>query len=193
MLFEEALVLSGIANRHGERSVKSCRKYRLQSRDTSEARGSSINLEKPFVLVADDNDATCTLITALLQHDFHVETASDGAEAIVRLKSRRYAAIVLDLRMPQVDGFGVLAYLRDERPEMISRVMVVTAALSPREMQRVHAYEICSVIAKPFEIDELLAMVKECAALDETGGLGGQFFTSGMLFLIADLLRQRLM
>src|SRR6476659_559018 len=53
-------------------------------------------VEKPHVLLADDNEATCTLLTALLQREFEVAIATDGNEAIERLRTRRYAALLLD-------------------------------------------------------------------------------------------------
>jgi CheY-like chemotaxis protein len=147
-------------------------------------------VEKPFVLVADDNEATCTLITALLRRDFTVDAVNDGADAIAKLKNRQYAAIVLDLRMPQVDGYGVLDFLLAERPSMLRQVLVVTASLGPRELERVRAYEVCQIVPKPFEIDELLELVRQCAGVNGDGaGLGGTILHSGMIFLIADLLR----
>jgi len=120
-------------------------------------------LDKPLVLLADDNEATCTLITAILHKDFVVEIANDGRAAIEKLKRRQYAAILIDLLMPIVDGYGVLDHLQRENAEMLSCVIVVTASLSRREMERVHRYAIHSLIAKPFEVDELHAAVKECA------------------------------
>lgn len=151
-------------------------------------------MEKPFVLVVDDNEATCTLITALLHHDFTVDIANDGTEAIAKLKRRRYAAIVLDLLMPFVDGYAVLDFLQAERPDLMSRVLVVTASLAPRELARVREYPVCTVIAKPFEVDVLLSEVKECAQLDTEGDSGrGPMITTGILLLLADLLHQRLM
>ena len=112
-------------------------------------------MEKPVVLLADDNEATCTLILALLRSDFVVEIVNDGGEAIERLKRRQYAAILLDLLMPGVDGYAVLDYLATDHPGLLERVLVVTASLSPREMQRVREYPVCGVVAKPFEVDVL--------------------------------------
>lgn len=147
-------------------------------------------IEKPYVLLVDDNEATCALITALLRREFVVEIASDGYQAIEQLKTRQYAAILLDLRMPQMDGFGVLEHLREHSPETLRRVIVVSAALHDREVERLREYDICGVIRKPFDIDEFLDAVKTCAGLTN-GGFGNVLYTSTpMLLLIADLLRQ---
>jgi CheY-like chemotaxis protein len=151
-------------------------------------------VEKPSVLLADDNEATCTLLTALLHRDFNVEAALDGAEAIERLRTRRYAVVLLDLRMPQADGFAVLDFLKEQQPAMLPRVLVVTAAVSARDLQRAAAYGLCGVITKPFEVESLLATVKKCASVDDGNPLGPMLCSSGpVILLLADLLRQRLM
>jgi CheY-like chemotaxis protein len=149
-------------------------------------------MEKPYVLLVDDNEATVTLVTALLQRDFAIDCASDGAEAIERLKTGNYAAIVLDLRMPTVDGYGVLDFLQASRPEAIANVIILTASLSQREMERVRRYPVCAVVGKPFEIETLLAVVKQCAG-PERPYMRGNILSGGMIILLADLLRQRWM
>jgi CheY-like chemotaxis protein len=147
-------------------------------------------LEKPIVLLVDDNEATCTLMTALLQTEFAIETASDGLEAIEKLKSRNYAAILLDLLMPVANGFAVLDFLRAERPEVLPHVLIVTAALSSRHMQRVREYDVCGVIAKPFDVDSLFTAVKRCAGEDDLRPWRGPLLSGGMILLLADLLRR---
>lgn len=148
-------------------------------------------MEKPRVLLADDNEATCTLITALLQNDFAVDIAHEGSEALEKLKSRQYAAILLDLLMPVVDGYAILEFLQSERPDLLPRTLVVTAALSPREMQRVRAYDVCAVIAKPFEVDALQAAVRQCAGIGNDPFLRGPLLSGGMILLLADLIVRR--
>jgi CheY-like chemotaxis protein len=147
-------------------------------------------VEKPVVLLADDNEATCTLILALLRSDFVVEIVNDGREAIERLKSRHYAAILLDLLMPGVDGYAVLDYLTTDRPDLLERVLVVTASLSPREMQRVREYPVRGIVAKPFEVDVLQQAVRQCAGVTSEPSLRAPLLSSGMILLLADLLRR---
>jgi CheY-like chemotaxis protein len=147
-------------------------------------------VEKPFVLLVDDNEATCTLITALLQADFVVDVATDGGEAIEKLKSRHYAAILLDLLMPIVDGYAVLDFLSVNRPDLLRSVIVVTASLSTRHMQRVREYNVYGVIAKPFEVDVLHATVHAAAGTVESRPLRGPLLASGVIFLIGELLKR---
>lgn len=145
--------------------------------------------EKPYVLLVDDNEAVCTLVAALLRRDFNVDTASDGSEAIEKLRAGNYAAILLDLRMPNADGFSVLDFLESNHPEALGRVLVVTAALMQADMARVKAYGVCGVVAKPFDVETLLSAVRHCAGTDNTRPIGG-IFSSGMILLLADLVRR---
>ena len=149
--------------------------------------------DKPVVLVIDDNDATVTLVTALLQRDFAVEVATDGNEAVEKLRTRQYACILLDLRMPNLDGFDVLESLKTSSPETLRRVLVLTAALSPGELGRAGGYPICGIVKKPFEIEELLGAVKSCVGRSDGSPLGSVLYSSTVILLLADLIRGKLL
>ncbi len=151
------------------------------------------NAEKRSVLLVDDNEATRTLITAILQRDFHVDTAMDGMDAIERLRTNQYATILLDLRMPQYDGFSVLDFLKANSPDMLRSVLVVTAVLTQKETDRAKSYGVCDIITKPFDVENFLDRVKKCTGDFDSGTRGTRVFASTpVILLIADLLRSRM-
>ncbi len=129
---------------------------------------------------------------ALLHRDFQIEVAADGLEGVDKLRTNQYAAVLLDLRMPQHDGFEVLDFLQTNNPQMLPHVLVVTALLSKREIDRARSYAICGIITKPFDVDVLLAAVRQCVGESDDGGKLSGVFCTPMILLIADLLRQRL-
>jgi CheY-like chemotaxis protein len=145
-------------------------------------------MDKPCVLLVDDNEATCTLVAAVLQRDFTTDVANDGTEALEKLKAGKYAAIVLDLRMPPPDGYDIMEVVMKTRPELMKCIVVVTAALSQREMERLKNYPVAAVISKPFDVDFLLTAVKKCAG-EESSGFGN-VISSGMLLLIAEMIQR---
>ena len=150
-------------------------------------------MSRPAVLVVDDNEATSTLLMAILQREFQVDIAIDGMDAVERLKKSEYAAILLDLRMPHYDGFFLLDFLKGRRPEALARVIVVTAVLQSKDMDRAKAYGICGVVTKPFEIETLLDAVKRCVGDTDKGMRGsGVFVAAPTILLIADLLKNRM-
>ena len=149
--------------------------------------------ERPAVLVVDDNEATCTLITAILRRDFDVETAIDGMDAIEKLKTTRFAATLLDLRMPHYDGFSVLDFLKANKPDVLRTVLIVTAVMRSNEVERAKSYGVCGIVTKPFEVDTLLDAVKRCTGDIDNGTRGRSVFAAApTILLIADLLSRRI-
>lgn len=114
------------------------------------------------VLVVDDEDAIRALVSrVLVRAGFDAEQAGDGAEAIERLDTAKYDAVVLDLMMPRVDGFGVVEHLIETQPRMVEKTVVLTAF--PKTAVRERLHHLCGVLSKPFELNDLVAMVEECA------------------------------
>jgi CheY-like chemotaxis protein len=115
---------------------------------------------KLTILVVDDDDAIRTMLQKMLERErFDVSVARDGVEAIDRLQTPAYDAVLLDLMMPRVDGFGVIDHLRKHSPETLSRVIVMTA-FSAAARDRLH--ESCRLIAKPFDLRELIDAIRSC-------------------------------
>jgi two-component system chemotaxis response regulator CheY len=115
------------------------------------------------VLVVDDDESIRTLLRKVLERErFGVDLARDGVEAIDRLDASRYDAVLLDLMMPRVDGFGVIDHLRRSSPDFLRRVIVMTAFASAA---RDRLQGSCAIISKPFELPELIATIRECAGI----------------------------
>ena len=122
-----------------------------------------------------------------------MECATDALDAIEKLRINNYAVVVLDLRMPQMDGFSVLDYIKETKPDTLRNVLIVTALLTPSEIDRAKSYGVCEILSKPFDVDALLEAVRQCVGEDDGGRLSNVFCSSTpMILLLADLLRQRL-
>ena len=116
----------------------------------------------PRVLIADDEDSIRTLVSRMLRRSgFNTVEAKDGQDAIEQLETGPFDAILLDLMMPRVDGFGVVQHLIETRPRMMEKTVVMTAFPKTAAKERLH--HLCSILSKPFEMEELIARVRECA------------------------------
>jgi DNA-binding response OmpR family regulator len=108
-----------------------------------------------LLLVEDSERLRLALVPALTHAGFAVDAAVDGAEALGFLSGFDYQLIVLDLMLPKLDGFSVLAELRDRglRP----RVLVLSAR--DQVADRIRALDLGAddYLVKPFDLDELLA------------------------------------
>jgi CheY-like chemotaxis protein len=108
------------------------------------------------VLVVDDDPSIRDFVEAALEEEgYGVLTAPDGEAALALVESKP-CAVLLDMRMPVLDGWGFAEAYR-ERPEPRAPIVVMTAA----EDAEAWAEEIgaAGVLAKPFRLDELLAVV----------------------------------
>lgn len=113
-------------------------------------------------LVVEDDDAIRRMVKAVLERaGFVVEGVGNGAAAIELLRTIAYDLLILDLMLPQVGGEEVLGYLMEAQPRYLRRVIVTTA--SPRKMSCEFLDRICRLLAKPFDIDQLLLFARECA------------------------------
>lgn len=117
----------------------------------------------PFrVLIADDESSIRLLVSRVLKRaGFDPTEAVDGQDAIEHLDAGPYDALVLDLMMPRVDGFGVVDHLIETQPRMMEKTVVMTAFPKAAAKERLH--HLCCIVSKPFEVAELISLVRQCA------------------------------
>ncbi len=115
------------------------------------------------VLVLDDDASMQRLIAALLRRDGHrVDVVSVGSQAIAKIERNDYAALLLDIMTPTEGGLTVIKHLREKAPEMLKRVVLVTA--SPPGVLRDVANDVYAIVRKPFEAEELTATIRRLVA-----------------------------
>lgn len=130
-----------------------------------------IDKRPPRILVVDDEaDIRLVLSARLAAAGYEVETAADGLEALSRVRSSPPDAVLLDLMLPGIDGFGVCAMLkRDQRFSHIP-IMMLSARSQPADRQTCSTLGADAYLGKPFRADELLSMLHELLANSNTEG-----------------------
>ena len=116
------------------------------------------------VLVVDDDPGIRQMLCVALQHQaLSCDAAVDGAMALECLHGRDYAVLLLDLMMPRVDGFGVLAGLAARpRSSATGPVVLVMTAFDNRHVLPAIGEAVHGLIHKPFDLVELVALVTGC-------------------------------
>ncbi|HNY27915.1 MAG TPA: sigma-54 dependent transcriptional regulator [Candidatus Sumerlaeota bacterium] len=112
-------------------------------------------MTEPFhILIADDEEGIRFVLREILtSQGYRVTEAGNGAEAIIRLKHEHFDLAILDVNMPQVNGFEILRQIPTLDPDLIP--LVVTAYGSSekaREAMQLGAYD---YFTKPFDMEEL--------------------------------------
>jgi two-component system chemotaxis response regulator CheY len=110
----------------------------------------------PILVVDDDPTILAAVSEALDLEGFPVVTATNGAEALVVLDRERPSLVLLDMRMPVLDGWGFMHAIRERGLDIT--VVVMTAAADARRWGREIGAQ--GVLAKPFELDELVGAVR---------------------------------
>lgn len=113
------------------------------------------------ILVVDDSNLIRNIIGKMFNNDFEVITAIDGKVAldIILDPNTKLFGILLDLYMPNVDGFSVLEYFKQN--DLFSKipVAIITGDTSKETMDRLSAYPIVDVLSKPFNENNIRRVI----------------------------------
>ena len=119
---------------------------------------------KRVLIVDDDRDVRNILASVLRQRGLEVHVAADGREALAALREHPFAVMILDLLMPEADGFEVLDELHRSDPKTLPVVLVLTGAEKPI-VERLDPDRIHGIVRKPFDPEDLASVVLACAEI----------------------------
>jgi signal transduction histidine kinase len=116
---------------------------------------------QPSVLVVDDQAANLRMVCALLARaGFHAPAAGGGAEGLEMMLANRPDVVLLDMKMPGMDGFEVLRQMRENAELKGLPVIFLTADNDKDSLVRAFAAGAIDYVTKPFVAEELLARVR---------------------------------
>ena len=111
------------------------------------------NVTEKTILVVDDSNITRSLIEKVYKEEYKVLMAANGREAIDIVDTMPegvIVAILLDLNMPDLDGFAVLDYFNEKNLFSKIPVSIITGDSSRETINRVMSYNVVDVLIKPF-------------------------------------------
>ncbi len=118
------------------------------------------------ILVVDDEKINIQILTNHLSlQNYIVETASDGVEALEKIRNKDYDLVLLDIMMPKMSGYEVCNSLRAENSLYDLPVIMLTAKNQPEDIVVGFDMGANDYLIKPFEKSELLARVKTLVSL----------------------------
>jgi two-component system NtrC family sensor kinase len=117
------------------------------------------------VLVVEDEAALGAAVAESLQDaGFVVARASDGQEALERVRQQHFDLIICDLKMPRVGGMEFYRELETTKPEMTRRIMFVTGDVAGTDAERFLEQTGTRWLAKPFRLKDLLRTARDMVA-----------------------------
>lgn len=113
-------------------------------------------------LVVEDDPAIRRLVEKLLTRlKIEIDVAGDGRTAIDKLRAQHYSVLVLDLMVPELNGFEIIEVIKQEKMNV---PVAVVSAVSQQALTRLDLDVVKLVISKPFDVDEFTkAILALCA------------------------------
>ena len=113
------------------------------------------------ILVVDDSEVISSFIKKIFNNEFNVVVAKDGIEAIKQLNNDKLVGMLLDLNMPNVNGFVVLEYMK--RNNLLEKipVAIITGVGNDDIVKKTFEYKIIDVLRKPFNERDIRKVVEK--------------------------------
>ena len=136
--------------------------------------------EPQRVLVVDDSVSICKTMSLILRRQgFDVACATDGPSAVEMVKERPYGVVLLDIRLPGMDGVKVNKSIKSLRPG--ARVAMMTAYAMEDKVREALDGGAEKVFYKPLDIDAVLQYIKASQPLDEKCDQGSSGIVAGKI------------
>lgn len=119
------------------------------------------------ILIIDDNEQITKMLTTFLELKGHKCTViNDGKEGLAAIKKNKGDIVLLDLAMPEFDGYSIIKDLEENNMLKNYKIIVFTAsAITQEELNDLLKRGVTSYILKPIDIDVLLAKIVDAANL----------------------------
>lgn len=115
-------------------------------------------------LIVEDDPAIRKLVEKLLTRSgIEIDSASDGRRAVEKIASGTYSVLILDLMVPEVNGFEIIEFVKEHARDL---PIAVVSAVSHQSLKNLDLDVVKLVISKPFDVDEF---TKAIVALCEHG------------------------
>lgn len=112
------------------------------------------------VLVVDDEPQVAWVLRFSLEHEgYRTYTASNGLEALEEVQRHHPKLMILDLMMPEMDGWAVLKEMKKLPLEDRPRVVIVSALTGPEDKEKATALGADAFVPKPFDVEELIGVL----------------------------------
>ncbi len=115
--------------------------------------------EKSKILVVDDEDTLRTVLSQELKGEgYEVETAADGLLALDAIKQNKFDLVLLDIKMPNMDGFEVLKYIKQNHNDL--KIIMLTGFADLKNAIESKKLGAEDFVSKPYDLVDLLTTIE---------------------------------
>ena len=115
----------------------------------------------PILLIEDEPSVSAFVRAALERRGYRVVQVANGAAGLKELSTGTYAGVISDIRMPgEINGADVHKWIRNHRPELSSRIILISGDTANSETQTLLSESSTPCIEKPFRVQQLISTVE---------------------------------
>ncbi len=118
-----------------------------------------------ILLVDDEEDFVSTLAERLVLRGFQAEVVTSGMDALRHVGEEDFSVLILDVKMPGIDGLGVMAEVKRKRPDL--PVILLTGHGSVADAETGMKEGAFDYLMKPIDIDELIEKIKNAVGREK--------------------------
>src|SRR5947209_5305455 len=120
-------------------------------------KASAMQATAKHILVVDDSPSVRRVVgTMLKQHGWEVQVARDGVEALEMISNETPAGILLDIEMPRMDGYELMATVRAQEQYRTLPIVILTSRAASKHQQRAMQLGASAYVVKPYQDEELI-------------------------------------
>ncbi|MEP7058870.1 MAG: response regulator [Caldimonas sp.] len=117
------------------------------------------------ILIVEDNEKNMKLVRDILRHDGHATLeAATGADGVRLALEQRPDLILMDIQLPDIDGFATLARIRTDKALDATPILAVSASVMPDDQQKIVASGFDAFITKPINLKNFRETVQRFLA-----------------------------
>ena len=126
-----------------------------------------VELSTKAIVIADDSSIIRDFIKEIFSNQYEVLMAKDGREVIniISANPKKIAALLLDLNMPNIDGFGVLEYLKENNLFTDVPTSIISGASDKESIEKAFKYPIIDMLNKPFSRENVKLVVEKTVGI----------------------------
>lgn len=115
--------------------------------------------KKNLILVVDDEESLRTVLSSeLINEGYEVRTAADGDDAIVEMRNVDFDLVLLDIKMPRMNGFEVLKHIKENHAR--SKVVMLTGFADLKNAIESKKLGADDFVSKPYDLVDLLTTIE---------------------------------
>ena len=127
------------------------------------------------ILIIDDDEAMADVLSRRLKKQgYHAITAESGMEGLIQARAEHPCLVILDLRLPDVDGFSICEQLADASETCMIPVIIVSGMERPDILRRCRSVGCRYFLRKPYDPDALLILIRQAIHDAAYGGGEGE-------------------